>query len=353
MKLTFSYSNGTKEVFNKIRVSVDMFDLFYSTYNTTYYNTTVIGPDASITINITSNNRPYIVHITVKVYTNKTSYYEYLKGKFMLYPVNSYKFKEYTAELKAETIKIEDSPTDNDTKYDVFLVSSWVIGKFGFTFDVPDLLDIGPIIWLYGMISGYGTPSLYLPSAYRIVPSMVADYLSHNVNVSSLPFRVLELFTFYNIFMIPDYFNWSIIENISATINSFFGVQMTEFINTSTEVGIETVYNILPTVNDMKLGNCSIQLRVIWDKQNYLAKEFGVYLNYFDVGLERDITMKLSYTTMSYDSYPDPPSELTQEEIQTWFLWLLIGLIAGIGVGAVALGFSIYNYTKTRGLVSF
>ena len=349
MKLTFKYSNGTKEVFNKIKVSINWFDIFNTISNSTDYNTTLVGTDSQITLNIESYNRPYAVSIYTTVYTNKTFYYNSFKGKFMLLPINTLQYKSYTAQLKAEIMKIEDSPTDNDTKPDIFLTSSYVVGALGFTFDVPDLLDSGIVAWLLGRISGYGTPSLYLPSAVRIVSSLVADLLNRNISSS---FRLLELFTFYNIYMLPENYNWSIITDLGNSINDLLGLQLITIVNTTEELGLYIEPSVLPTVNDMQLGNCSASIKIVWDKTNGLAKEFGIYLNYFDIKVERDIYLRLHYTTMPGDDYPNPPANVTEEGIATWVIWTMIFLIVGIAIGGTALGFSIYNYFKKAAAIT-
>lgn len=361
MSLKFEYTNGTGETFEKIRIYRYYDSLFdYISFPMISFNTTEIGSDGEIWFNF-SAKYPYNVRLSLYVNSNLTSSVNHtsLYGKFLVNPYITQNYKEYQAELLTEIMKIEDSPTDNDSLLDIFLLSSFSVGSNGWTFDLPNYLDIGIIVWLLEILGVIPSTQFYLhfPGATRIVTSMVPQILSGN---QSFQFRMIELLTLYNIFMLPTSFDFELIENLSKGINSLLGVKLFTVINTTDIFGIEIAEGVIPFIEDMQYGNCSVSLKITWNKDKALLEEMGLYLTYFDIGIQRNIIHKLAYTTMPDDNYSDPQPhavDVLQEEFNNIYGEmeeqyeqlmnnLFLFFIIAFGVAAGALGMSLFNYFK-------
>jgi hypothetical protein len=348
----FEYSNSTQG-FKKIRIYRRYYNLFEEiNFAMEEYTTADLGGSNNLTLNYTSQH-PYYVRIQVRVYVNtSSSYSEYLYGLFLPHPRSLSQYKEYSMNLKAEIMKIEDSPTDSDNISDLFLMSSYEVGPQGFTFDIPDYLDTGLIFWILGQLLGIsGDDYLFFPSSMRIVTSMIPYVLMGNQSAS---YRALELLTFYNIHMLPTNFDWSLLYDLADLLNFVLGFvgwilfgtpligQPIQVINTTTEAGLVFSEGTFLVAEDMQYGNCSLAAKVIWDKTNGLAKEYGLSMNYYDIGIQRDITLKLTHTTMT-DVYPTPPDSLIPENINAAIIWLIVILIIIAGISIAALVISLRN----------
>lgn len=344
MSFYFQYTNGSGETFEKIRIYRYYMDFFdYISQPTIEYNITEVGSDGKVWFNFSAQH-PYMVNLNVRVYTNNTNYYNQTSGRFLVHPKTTEQYKEYSMDSKVEVMKIEDSPTDADNLTDVYLMSSYVVGDQGITFDVPNYLDTGIIVWLLEVL-GVLPPTdtfLHFPSAMRIVTSMIPQVLSGN---QSFSFRFIELFTFANILMLPTDFNWTLITNLGNLINTLFGSKIITIINTTDYVGLEVAPNVIPSINDMQYGNASVSLLIQWNKNTGLLTDMGAFIDYYNVRVQRDIYIKLKYTSIPDDDIPTEP-KLPETDINQTLYGIIIFLIIGTGVSASALGISIYNLVK-------
>lgn len=290
-------------------------------------------------------------------------------GVFDVYKQDGKTISEFKAVMKNTILAVEDLGIDNDTQDDIAILTEMVLGEVGFSeIKIPMYIDIYTVL---AIIVAAGSGDITIPplSSVHYVSSQGAVAFSHFLGnltgtiVAEDIDNLTQYLSFFHFGILPTSFDYSYLEDLfllinelTQLINGFDAFTITndvsEFKVVMNQSSIEEIVNIMDLLDiDIFETDWSGEYRMIWDKDIDMLTEALFELEYDELGLTRELGMKLVSSTAT-DKYPN---DVLQTEYASIFQTLdetvntqTVLMIVSLGMGGTGLILGIISMRKLR-----